>query len=63
MFINTILSMRQIIFHLNPLFYKDALLRILEFSSDSPHLINCACMQTLICTFQSLRFIIDDRMV
>ena len=49
--------------HPFPIFSEDALLRIFEFSSGIPRLINRACTQALIYAYQNRRSIIDDRMV
>lgn len=49
--------------HPTPIFSEDALLRIYEFSSGVPRLINRACTQALIYAYQNRRAIIDDRMV
>lgn len=49
--------------HPGPIFSEDALLRIYEFSSGVPRLINRACTQALIYAYQNRRAIIDDRMV
>ena len=49
--------------HPFPIFSEDALLRIFEFSSGIPRLINRACTQSLIYAYQNRRSIIDDRMV
>lgn len=49
--------------HPTPIFSEVALLRIYEFSSGVPRLINRACTQALIYAYQNRRAIIDDRMV